>query len=173
VADARRDWAERIGRRSDAAVAELEALPPPGGLAAEAGAGQVTLRWEPVEDAIGYVVHRADGLEGPWRPVDHGGRDVLPGPGPWYCDTTGRRGAAVWYAVASVGSAEQEPGALSDPVPATPAAEGPGVVDARVALEPAGRIEPVWHMLGSEHLSQLRYDDIGADFEQAFRLARA
>jgi len=78
-----------------------------------------------------------------------------------------------WYAVASIGAVEQEPGELSDPVDGTPSSRGSREIEARVTLEDAGRIEPVWHMLGSEHLSQLLYDEIGPDFEQALRLARS
>jgi xylan 1,4-beta-xylosidase len=173
VADARTDWEQRIGRRSDASAVEAEAPPPPERLRASAGAGQVTLRWEPVADAIGYVVHRAPGPDGPWEPVDHGGRDVLAAPGPWYCDTTGERGSTAWYAVASIAAVEHQTGELSPPVEATPTAAGGGEIVARVSLEGAGRIEPVWHMVGSEHLSQLFYDEIGPDFERALRLARA
>jgi xylan 1,4-beta-xylosidase len=172
VGDARSDWEKRIGRRSDAAAVQAEAPPPPEQVAATEGAGQVTLRWEPVADAIGYLVHRAESPDGPWAPVDHGGRDVLAVPGPWLCDTTGERGAGVWYAVASIAAVEQEPGDLSAPVQATPHATGRGEVVARVSLENAGRLEPVWHMLGSEHLSQVFYDEIGPDFEHALQRAR-
>jgi len=170
---ARRDWEQRIGRRSDASTIEVEAPPPPARVEAEPGAGQVTLRWEPVEDAIGYVVHRAAAPDGPWQPIDHGGRDVIAGPGPWYCDTTGERAVPAWYAVASIAAVEHDPGELSQPVQATPLGHAAGPVVARVTPEDAGRIEPVWHMLGSEHLSQLLYPDVGPDFEQALRLARA
>ena len=38
--------------------------------------------------AVGYLVLRPVAGR-PWEPVDHGGRDVLAVPGPWYCDTTG------------------------------------------------------------------------------------
>jgi hypothetical protein len=37
----------------------------------------VTLRWQPVEGAIGYLGHRADAPGGPFAPVDHLGGDVL------------------------------------------------------------------------------------------------
>jgi xylan 1,4-beta-xylosidase len=171
--EARRDWEQRSGRRSDASTIEVEAPPPPARVEAEGGAGQVTLRWKPVDGAIGYVVHRARRPEGPWEPVDHGGRDVIAGPGPWYCDTTGKRSFPAWYAVASIAAVERDPGELSQPVQATPLGRAAGPVVARVSLEDAGRIEPVWHMLGSEHLSQLLYPNIGPDFEQALRLARA
>jgi xylan 1,4-beta-xylosidase len=172
VADARREWDERSGRRSDVSTVEVEALPPPARVEVERGAGQVTLRWEPVDRAVGYVVHRAGSPDGPWEPIDHGGRDVVAGPGPWYCDTTGDRMVPAWYAVASIAAVEAEPGPLSDPVLATSLGHAAGPVVARVTLEPAGTIEPVWHMLGSEHLSQLLYDDIGPDFERALSLAR-
>ena len=97
--------------------------PPPADVRAEAGAGHVTLRWEPVPGAIGYLVHRAPGRTGPFERVDHGGRDVLAVPGPYYCDTTGERGRArlVRRRVGRAPMAEPEPGELSEPVEATPA----------------------------------------------------
>lgn len=174
--EARTAWEAKIGRRREGASAPSPA--PTDDLRAESGAGQVTVRWSPVPGAIGYLVQRADSPDGPWEPVDHGGRDVLAVPGPWYCDTTGARGRAAWYAVASIASAESEPGERSEPVEATPGADPPGPLTLRVdASVPAGRLEPVWRMLGSEHVSQLAYDErtggraIGEDVEEAYRLA--
>jgi xylan 1,4-beta-xylosidase len=176
--DARADWEARIGRRREGASAL--SLPPPRDVHARGGAGHVTLRWSPVEGAIGYLVQRAETREGPWAPIDHGGRDVLAVPGPWYCDTTGERGRAAWYAVSSVAAVESEQGARSAPVEATPSADPAAPLSLHVdASRSAGRLEPVWRMLGSEHVSQLEYRDrtggreIGADVEEAYRLAAA
>ncbi len=148
-------------------------LPPPAGLRAEAGAGQVTLRWEPVRGAIGYLVQRAESPEAPFETVDHGGRDVLAVPGPVYCDTTGRPDTTSWYAVASIAAAEAEPDERSDPVEATPD-DGPAApLDLVVRADrPADLLEPVWRMVGSEHVSQLFYERIGSDFEHALVRAR-
>ena len=61
----------------------------------------MTLRWQPVEGAAGYLMHRGDSAEGPFHPVDHLGGDVLAVPDTWYVDTTGEPGRAYWYAVAA------------------------------------------------------------------------
>ena len=174
--EARTAWEAKAGRRREGASAPSPAPPPE--VSAESGAGQVTVRWSPVPGAIGYLVQRADSPDGPWEPVDHGGRDVLAVPGPWYCDTTGARGRAAWYAVASIASAESEPGERSQPVEAAPLADPADPLTLRVdAAVSAGRLEPVWRMIGSEHVSQLAYQErtggraIGEDVEEAYRLA--
>jgi xylan 1,4-beta-xylosidase len=177
VESARADWEARVGRRRGGGE-RVASLPPPRRVEASSGAGQVTLRWEPVEGAIGYLVHRAPAADGPWEPVDHHGRDVLAVPGPVYCDTTGRPGEACWYAVASLPAAETPPGDLSEPVPARPLVEPAAPVQATVRADrPAGALDPVWHLIGSERLSQLLVDEttggrpIAAEFLQALRLA--
>src|SRR5205823_14989033 len=89
---ARVEWEERIGQRTgeDAPGSGAKSsLAPPDGLRSEPGAGQVTLRWQPVAGAVGYLVHRSESPAGPFKPVDHGGGDVLAVPGSPYCDTTG------------------------------------------------------------------------------------
>lgn len=140
----------------------------------------MTLRWELVDGAIGYLVHRAPTARGPFAPVDHGGRDVLAVPGPIYCDTTCARGEPCWYAVASLTSTEAAPGELSEPVAACPLDETPELLDVLVRADrPAGRLDPVWRMIGSEHLSFLLSEEtvagraIGEELAEAFRLARA
>ena len=140
----------------------------------------MTLRWELIDGAIGYLVHRAPAAEGPFTPVDHGGGDVLAVPGPVYCDTTGERGEPCWYAVASLTSSEAAPGELSEPVAACPLVEAPEPLDVLVRADrPAGRLDPIWRMIGAEHLSFLLSEErvagrvIGAELAEAFRLARA
>ena len=180
-ASARGDWEARVGRRTAAtADAGRRALPPPGEVSVEEGAGHVTVRWRPVPGAMGYLVHKAPGPDGPWEPIDHAGRDLLPVPGPRYCDTTGEPGEAVWYAVATIVSMEDPPGELSDPIEATPGTEPAEPLSAVVRVDrDGGRLDPVWHLVGSEHVSQLLYDDetgghpIGEDFAEALRMARA
>jgi xylan 1,4-beta-xylosidase len=175
--DARADWEARVGRRRGGGGAAAS-LPPPGEVRAESGAGHVTVRWERVEGAIGYLVHRAPSTDGPWSPVDHGGRDVLAMPGPVCCDTTGVVGEPCWYAITSLAAAEAEPGELSEPVAGLSLAETAASLRAVVRADrPAGRLEPVWRMIGSERLSQLLTDEttggrpIAAEFEEALRLA--
>jgi xylan 1,4-beta-xylosidase len=139
----------------------------------------VTLRWEPVDEAIGYLVHRAGAPEGPFEPVDHRGGDVLAHPGPAYCDTTGEPGHRAWYALASLANEEGPPGRLSAPVEAEPSRAEAAPLDVTVrAGRGGGRLDRVWRMIGSEHLSQLLYEErtggraIGADFADALGLAR-
>jgi xylan 1,4-beta-xylosidase len=177
---ARADWEARIGRRSDVAeAAAARRLPPPGGLTAESGAGQVTLRWDPVEGAIGYLLHRGPSPDGPWEPVDHGGMDVLSHPGPVYADTTGKPRLDYFYAVASVAAEEDEPGELSAPVQAKALGEIAAPVEARVdAAGDGGKLERVWRMIGSERLSQLLEETasptggtIGGEFADALGMA--
>jgi xylan 1,4-beta-xylosidase len=139
----------------------------------------VTLRWDRVPGAIGYLVHRGADRDGPFAPIDHGGGDVLAVPGEAYADTAVQPGQPAWYAVAAVGDVDH-PGPLSPPVRAAP---HPGTGDppvVRVAVHAdrrAGHLRRVWHMLGSERLSQLGEAEasggrpIGAEFADALRLA--
>jgi len=178
-AAARLDWERRVNRRRDSvAAAVAETLPAPTGVRAEGGGGQVTVRWEPVAGAAGYVVQRADSPEGEFQTIDHGGGDVLAVPGPSYADTTGTPGRPAWYAVASLTSADGAHGDLSAPVrAASTRIAGPVdvLVDANDIVKPLAR---PWHMVGSEHLAQLFYPpddkgvDIGAEFAQSLTLAR-
>lgn len=180
-AQARTGWQEHVGQRTAAAphLARPD-LPPPGDLRAEAGAGQVTLRWPSVNGAMAYLVHRSEAPSGPFEPIDHGGRDVLAVPGPTYADTTGIAGTRYWYAVASLPGVKSRPGRLSAPVEASPRGGHAQPLTLRVrARTAAGQLDPIWHMLGSEHLSQLFYAQetggrrIGEEFQQALRLARS
>jgi xylan 1,4-beta-xylosidase len=179
-AAARLDWERRVSHRRDSVAAAIaQELPAPHEVHAESGGGQVTLRWTPVTGAAGYVVQRADRPEGPFTTIDHGGGDVLAVPGPSYADTTGRPGADAWYAVASLTSADGTHGPLSAPVGAragTVAGPIDVVVHAGDVLRPLTR---PWHMVGSEHLTQLFYGrnergiNVGEEFAEAFRMAHA
>ncbi|MEP7082101.1 MAG: glycoside hydrolase, partial [Chloroflexota bacterium] len=111
AANARADWEERIGRRSDATV-EVAAprLPAPTGLRAIPGRGQVTLDWQPVEGAIGYVVERGVTADGPFAPIDTGNPDVMAVPGPPFADTTAAVGQPAFWAVGAISAAGNGPG---------------------------------------------------------------
>ncbi len=178
---AREDWEQRISTRSDQRHStEVPDLPPPAGLTATAGSGHVTLRWEPVEGAIGYLVHRAPGgsSRDDLTAVDHRGGDVLSVPETWYVDTTGEPGNSYDYAVASVPSVKVccDLGEVvttaslvaADAVPTVEVA-----VDTNVSGEPLAR--PWQPMIGSERLSQLLCADtsggrvIGDELESALR----
>ena len=84
--DARTDWENRIGTRSGAWEGDFRGdapeLDPPTGLAADAGAAQVTLTWDPVPGAIGYQLHVSGSADGIVEPLDHHGRDVTSVPHP-------------------------------------------------------------------------------------------
>ena len=183
-AAARAEWEERIGQRSTTGAESPRqhvavALPPPNGLVAEPGVGQVTLRWQPVAGAVGYLVQRGEIAQGPFVPIDHRGGDVVAVPGLIYADTTGVPGTRYWYAVSSLADVKTAPGGLSEPVEAQSKSGIAAPLNLNVkAQTAAGHIQPAWHMLGSEHLSQLFYgegpggNNIGAEFAQALSIAR-
>src|SRR5271168_3287381 len=123
--DAGADWEERIGRRGvpgqEGHHGPAGGLARPAGLQAVPGQGHVTLDWDPVPGAAGYLVYRAAGE--PYEPLDHGGGDVLAVPAGPYADTSGEPGRVRHYAVAAVADGAST-GPLSDAVAAAPAAEG-------------------------------------------------
>lgn len=170
---ARTDWENRIGRRSDTAVAgEIPVLAPPAGLYAAPGVGQVTLHWEPVAGAVGYQVVR-DGV-----PLDHLGGDVLAVPHGPYADTTGEPGVPYRYAVATVTDVDVT-GPAGDEVVAASLPAGDASVEVLVDVATVVRELPrPWRpMIGSEHLSLLLSDEtvggqsISADLTSALRAA--
>src|SRR5271154_5806973 len=87
------------------------------GLQAVPGQGHVTLDWDPVPGAAGYLVYRAAGE--PYEPLDHGGGDVLAVPAGPYADTSGEPGRVRHYAVAAVADGAST-GPLSDSIAAAP-----------------------------------------------------
>lgn len=185
VTGARVDWTARIGRRSGSVVLPgPPVLDPPAGLRASPGRGQVTLTWEPVDGAVGYLIHTGKSRDGPWEPLNHHGGDVLAVPHPPYADTTGELEQERWYAVAAVSDVDTV-GLLSAGRSATPrGADSSGepwavvqlVVDAGASL---GELPRPWEpMIGSEHLSYLLSTDevggrpVGAELRAALALAR-
>ncbi|MGH3741241.1 MAG: GH39 family glycosyl hydrolase [Micromonosporaceae bacterium] len=196
AAQARADWDARIGvRRASAAATTV--LDAPKQLRATDGRGNVTLDWDAVPGAIGYLVHRADAPGGPFQPLDHHGGDVLSVPHPPYADTTGEVGRTYHYAVASLADIDAV-GPVSDPVAGTAlaaaggdtthgdtagggTAEGDAVVRAVVdAARATGRLERPWApMIGAEHLSHLLSEDttggrpIGAELAEALSIMRS
>ncbi len=174
---ARARFEEGIGRRTGAGPQDSD-FPSPGSLRARAGRGHVTLDWDPVDGAVGYLVHRAPTEGGPFEPIDHGGNDVLAVPHPPYVDTSGERDREHWYAVAALPEASRM-GQLSEPVSGTAASSGDAAVrvdvDAGVVV---GRLDRPWRpMIGSEHLSLMLSKDevggrrIGPELTDALRLA--
>lgn len=178
---ARADWEARIGIGSDAeAGLELPTLAAPAGPRASAGRGQVTLDWEPVDGAAGYLIERAPSAEGPWELLTIGEPEVRPVPHPPFTDTSGAPGREAHYRVAASASVRDFDQPRSAVVTATPARNGPGRVT--VAIDAAASVGPIhrpWRpMIGSEHLSQLEDQrttggrPIGDEFEAALRMAR-
>jgi xylan 1,4-beta-xylosidase len=174
------DWEARIGLRSDAEGGlELPLLEAPAALRASAGRGQVTLAWEPVEGAAGYVIERASGADGPWELLEIGEPEVRPVPHPPFTDTSGTPGREAHYRVAAAASVKDFDQPRSSVVTAVPATAGAAGVD--IAIDAAAVIGPVdrpWRpIIGSEHLSQVEAGigpggrPIGAEFSEALRLA--
>jgi xylan 1,4-beta-xylosidase len=177
LSGAREDWEARSGRRRGALLGPGRPAAP-GGLVAEAGRGQVTLRWRPVPGACGYLVLRGDGPDGELLPVDQGGGDVLAVPDCVYADTTGDRTRPAWYAVSALAVPDGEPGPPSDRV--STAARGAGAASVEVSVDasrPLGPLRRPWHMVGSEHLALLLRgrDDrgvaVGAELAEALAIA--
>jgi xylan 1,4-beta-xylosidase len=175
--DARADWEGRIALRTETdtpAGAPLPDLPAPTGLTAEPGIGHVTLTWQPVEAAVGYLVHRAEPGKEP-QPVDHLGGDVLSVPDTWYVDTTGEPGKTYEYSVAAVPEVTAV-GPRSATV--TAAARKPGAtptVELTIDANSAGTLlhRPWKPMIGSERLSQLLCRDTSGGREIGTELLAA
>ncbi len=158
-------------------------LPAPRGVTATPGRGHVTIDWQRVDGAAGYLVHRADAPDGPWTAIDHRAGDLLAVPDPGYADTSGEPGTAAWYAVAAVAAIDGPVGPLSDAVEATPG--GPGHGDAAVdlvvnAATTSGQTARPWRpIIGSEHLALLLRGagpggrNVGDELAEAFRIVRA
>lgn len=179
---ARDDWRSRISLRSDE-QATLDnrinsTLQAPSLLSATPGQGQITLQWLSVEGAIGYVIFRSFGDEG-FIAINHGGSDVLCVPSLVYADTDIVPGIFYSYRVAATASVDIAPGPMSEVVvcEASSIMAKPltGIVDSAGSN---GNLQRVWHMVGSERLSQL-YEDrdafgnpIGKEFSQALSIAK-
>jgi xylan 1,4-beta-xylosidase len=179
---ARIAWFEEVGAQTERnRPAPAPALPAPGGLVATSGRGQVTLDWQPVDGAAGYVVHRAAAAAGPWEAIDHHAGDLLAVPHPPYTDTTGERDLSAWYAVAALPSIDAAAGLLSLPVEGRPALDGDAVVTVEVdASADVGPVERPWRpIIGSEHLALLLRGagagghNVGDELAESFRIVRA
>jgi len=175
-------WKDQVVRPRESEVADSAwpRLATPR-LRVDSGSGQVTLRWDPVQGAAGYLVYRGSSPDRPFQVVDHGGGDLVRAvPGPSYADTTGRPGEPAWYAVAAVAAVDAPPGQMSRAAGGIPRAS-PTDDPVRVEVDAShvlGALPRPWRMVGSEHLSQLLYPkddrgiDVGREFQDAFRLAR-
>jgi xylan 1,4-beta-xylosidase len=185
ASSARIAWFETAGAQveRDRPAPPVE-LPPPERVTAVRGRGHVTIDWQPVAGAIGYLVQRAPSESGPFAPIDQHTGDVLAVPHGPYLDTTGSPGATAWYAVSSVASIEVEPAARSRPVAVAPVAEadGAGAPEASVSVgvqadRVVGPVPRPWRaIIGSEHLALLLRtggpggSDVGTELAEAFRI---
>ncbi|MFG2194155.1 glycoside hydrolase [Streptomyces sp. NPDC048639] len=179
---ARLDWEQRIGIPSDQPLVGTADLPAPAGLRSEDGTGHVLLDWEPVEGALGYLVYRAQSVDGPFEPLDHQGGDVLAVPHPPYADSLVEAGRGYWYKVASWTDAG--PGPLTGAaVPGCARARGAEPARVTVTVDAAAAPAPlpgVWNrMIGAEHFSLLVWDkdgpggaDVAAEYGEALGIMR-
>jgi xylan 1,4-beta-xylosidase len=174
------DWEQLTARRRTGAEGlGLPVLAAPPRVATREGRGQVTLDWEPVDGAAGYLVRRADAPDGDYRPLEIGEPWVRPVPHPPLTDTTGHPGRPAWYTVQAVAAVDDHGQPTSEPIGATPGVDGPATclidVDATRTVGPLHR--PWRSMIGAEHLSQLEYgagpggSRIGDEFAEALRMA--
>jgi xylan 1,4-beta-xylosidase len=177
--DAGLAWEQDAARRRAGATGGRPRLAVPAGLRAREGRGQVTLDWEPVEGAAGYLVRRSDRPDGEFSPIEIGEPWVRPVPHPPLTDTTSSPGRQAWYTVASVAAVDDHGQEPSAPLAATPGRDGDAAC--RIDVD-AGRIVGALHrpwrlMIGAERLSQLGEGTgpggrpIGAEFAEALRLA--
>jgi xylan 1,4-beta-xylosidase len=156
---ARIAWFEQLGSQTE----RTRPAPPAGPLAAPSlpmatsGRGHVTLDWQPVDGAIGYLVQRGSSRDGPFSVIDHGGGDVLAVPAPPYADTMAPIGRPTWYVVSALSSIEAPPGPRSGPVGETPRDDGDRSIAIRVDSQALkGPVERPWRpLIGSEHLALL------------------
>jgi xylan 1,4-beta-xylosidase len=181
ASSARIAWFEELGSQTDRtnpAPAPARPMAAPGGTRATSGRGQVTIDWDPVSGAVGYVVQRSSAPGGAFEVIDHHGGDVLAVPAPPYTDTTGEVGREAWYAVSALSSIEAPPGPAGDVVSARPRETGLAAIDVQVdAARPVGRLERPWRpVIGSEHLALLLRgagpggSDVGAELAEAFEI---
>jgi xylan 1,4-beta-xylosidase len=176
--EARADWQARVGLRSEAdAPIQLPQLPAPSGLQIEEGRGQLTLSWDPVDGAAGYLVERALTADGPFQTIVVGEPVVRPIPDRVLTDTSGEPGAPAWYRVAAAASVNDDGQPFCEPVGGTSLRSGAGRCLLRVdASRSVGTLARPWRkIIGSEHLSLLSYGagpgglPVGEDLAAALR----
>ena len=179
--DARADWEQRIYRRlTDVDTGDpSDALAAPADVEALSQQGFVLLRWSAVDGAVGYIIERRDGDGAEPHIIAHGGSDVPAVPGSSFADTGLTDGVTYTYRVGAVARAEGPAWNWSEPVSAQPAEPGDASIVVVVdASEVVGALNRVWHMVGSERLTQLTFGpdphghDIGREFARALQLAR-
>ena len=153
-------------------------LPAPRGLTPRPGVAQVTLDWEPVEGAAGYLVRRADRPDGDFVPLEIGEPWVRPVPHAPLTDTTGTPGQPAWYTVAAVAAVDDHEQIPSPPVVPNRWSTERHRAASRCRPRVGGLLDRPWRpMIGAERLSQLDHGvgpggrHIGDEFAEALRLA--
>ena len=174
--DARSDWERRIYRRLEepSQPALPIDLPAPAGLAAVPAVGHVRLSWTAVPDAAGYLIERADGAQSEPVLLSHGGSDVSAIPQCVFADTGLSDGVDYRYRVAATAGEGGATGEWSAPVTSRTRTGDAGTVTVSIDADTVvGRLDRVWHMVGSERLSQLCIDEVqnGHDIAQEFAAA--
>lgn len=174
--DARSDWERRIYRRQEEpqAPARPTRLVAPTGVRAVPRVGHVQLSWTAVPGAVGYLVERAGGAQGEPAVLSHGGSDVQAIPQRAFADTGLTDGIDYRYRVAATAGEGGPTGEWSAPVTSRTRTGDPGVVTVVIdAGTVTGSLDRVWHMVGSERLSQLCIDEVqhGHDIAEEFATA--
>jgi xylan 1,4-beta-xylosidase len=172
---ARDDWERRIYQRlTDTSATDPSlALPAPTGLLSVPGIGHVHLSWDEVTGAAGYVVERSEPGSPP-QIISHGGSDVPAIATCVFADTGLMDNIEYTYRVGAVAGAEYPAWNWSEPAVGRIRTGDAEPVWVRVdAASVAGELHRVWHMVGSERLTQLRFGGdghghaIGAEFTVA------
>lgn len=173
---ARAEWEEKSEGRTGLFHVDVS-LPAPTNFRATPAVGHVSLSWEAVKGAAGYVIYQL-GPDGQTTILDHGGSDVAAVPGTQFACTGIEEGKEYSFRVGAVAGANQPPGKLSSQQTCSARQGDPGPIEVCVdASAVTGRIRRVWDMVGSERLSQLLLGvdgnghDIGAEFMASLRAA--
>ncbi len=180
---ARTDWERRVHQRTttSADVARGRPLPEVTDLSVSGGAGHVLLRWDPVPGATGYAIDRRTGAAPEPRRLRYADADVSAVVGPVFADTDVLAGQTYHYRVRALAAVDGVDGLGEAWVAGSchPQPPTPPVVEVRVdASRVTGPLDRVWHMIGSERLSQVfagqdsAGNAIGGEFTEALRLAR-
>src|SRR5450759_3117377 len=132
--DARADWELRINRKTTdtTGAARRMELPAPTGVRAVGAGGHIRLSWNRVPGAVGYLIERTDGQNGPSGILDHGGSDVPAVSTDKFADTGVRDDVEYSDRIGTVAGAGYPARAWSAPVSAR-TLDGPaGLVEVRV-----------------------------------------
>ncbi len=144
-------------RSAAAFVTPVDSTAPaaPSGLAATAGDGSVSLAWDEVADATGYVVAQGPSADGPWTTAGSPSEESL--------EVLGlTNGTPYWFTVAAVDAAGND-SAPSAPVSATPVDQTPPPAVTLLSATPHDRsVVLVWEESSAVDLASYRIEWAGA-----------